>query len=80
MNGIKTALPDVLIIEPKVFGDSRGFFYESYNQLAFSELTGITATFVQDNYSRSAKGVLRGLPYQIKQPQDKPFCAVEYFA
>ena len=59
-----TAIPDVLIIEPRVFGDARGFFYESFNQKAFSEATGTDYQFVQDNHSRSARGVLRGLHYQ----------------
>ena len=71
MNIIKTDIPDVLIIEPKVFGDARGFFYESFNARAFAEATGLQVTFVQDNHSRSAKNVLRGLHYQIKQPQGK---------
>lgn len=66
-----TAIPDVLIIEPKVFGDERGFFYESFNAERFAEETGISANFVQDNHSKSAKGVLRGLHYQIQQPQGK---------
>ncbi|WP_026436726.1 dTDP-4-dehydrorhamnose 3,5-epimerase [Acidovorax sp. JHL-9] len=66
-----TAIPDVLVIEPKVFGDARGFFYESFNQKAFNEATGTNHQFVQDNHSRSAKGVLRGLHYQIQQPQGK---------
>lgn len=66
-----TAISDVLIIEPKVFGDSRGFFYESFNQEAFNEATCTNHQFVQDNHSRSAKGVLRGLHYQIEQPQGK---------
>jgi dTDP-4-dehydrorhamnose 3,5-epimerase len=66
-----TAIPDVLIIEPKVFGDARGFFYESFNQKAFNEATGQVVNFVQDNHSRSGKGVLRGLHYQIQQPQGK---------
>jgi dTDP-4-dehydrorhamnose 3,5-epimerase len=66
-----TAIPDVLIIEPKVFGDERGFFYESFNQKAFNDATGTNYQFVQDNHSRSAKGVLRGLHYQIAQPQGK---------
>jgi dTDP-4-dehydrorhamnose 3,5-epimerase len=66
-----TVIPDVLIIEPKVFGDTRGFFYESFNQKAFNESTGTDYQFVQDNHSRSAKGVLRGLHYQIQQPQGK---------
>ena len=60
-----TAIPDVLIIEPKVFGDERGFFFESFNQKAFNEATGTDDQFVQDNHSRSAKGVLRGLHYQL---------------
>jgi len=60
-----TAIPDVLIIEPKVFGDERGFFFESFNQKAFNEATGLDVSFVQDNHSRSAKGVLRGLHYQL---------------
>ena len=71
MNIIKTDLPDVLIIEPKVFGDARGFFYESFNARTFAEATGLRVTFMQDNHSRSAKNVLRGLHYQIKQPQGK---------
>lgn len=66
-----TAIADVLIIEPKVFGDARGFFYESFNQNAFNEATGLNLSFVQDNHSRSAQGVLRGLHYQVKQPQGK---------
>ena len=66
-----TAIADVLIIEPKVFGDARGFFYESFNQKAFNEATGTDYQFVQDNHSRSTKGVLRGLHYQIQQPQGK---------
>ena len=66
-----TAIPDVLIIEPKVFGDARGFFYESFNQQAFNDATGTNYQFVQDNHSRSANGVLRGLHYQIEQPQGK---------
>ena len=66
-----TALPEVLIIEPKVFGDRRGFFFESFNQRAFNDATGLDTQFVQDNHSRSVKGVLRGLHYQIQQPQGK---------
>jgi dTDP-4-dehydrorhamnose 3,5-epimerase len=65
------AIPDVLIIEPKVFGDARGFFFESYNERAFAQATGLRLNFVQDNHSRSARGVLRGLHYQIRQPQGK---------
>jgi dTDP-4-dehydrorhamnose 3,5-epimerase len=66
-----TAIADVLIIEPKVFGDSRGFFLESFNQRAFNAATGTDFNFVQDNHSRSAKNVLRGLHYQVGQPQGK---------
>ena len=71
MNIIPTAIPDVLIIEPNVFGDSRGFFFESYNENKVMEMTGLHVTFVQDNHSRSNKHVLRGLHYQIRQPQGK---------
>ncbi|KST67363.1 dTDP-4-dehydrorhamnose 3,5-epimerase [Mastigocoleus testarum] len=71
MKIIQTQIPDVLIIEPQVFGDERGFFFESYNEKAFLEKAGISANFVQDNHSRSARNVLRGLHYQIKQPQGK---------
>lgn len=66
-----TALADVLIFEPKVFGDERGFFYESFNARVFKEATGLEANFVQDNHSRSASGVLRGLHYQVQQVQGK---------
>jgi len=66
-----TAIPEVLIIEPKVFGDARGFFFESFNQKDFNEATDTNFQFVQDNHSRSSKGVLRGLHYQIQQPQGK---------
>jgi len=66
-----TEIPDVLIIEPDVFGDKRGFFFESYNEKKFMEMTGLQVTFVQDNHSRSNKHVLRGLHYQIQQPQGK---------
>ncbi|HEY0489992.1 MAG TPA: dTDP-4-dehydrorhamnose 3,5-epimerase [Telluria sp.] len=66
-----TAIPEVLIIEPKAYGDERGFFYESFNARSFAELTGKTPTFVQDNHSKSARNVLRGLHYQIRQPQGK---------
>ena len=71
MKATRLAIPDVLLIEPKVFGDSRGFFLESFNQKAFDEATGTNHQFVQDNHSRSSKGVLRGLHYQIQQPQGK---------
>ncbi len=76
MQVVQTGIPDLLILEPKVFGDSRGFFFESFNQREFCELTGREDTFVQDNHSRSAKGVLRGLHYQIRQPQGKLVRAV----
>ncbi len=66
-----TTLPEVLILEPKVFGDERGFFFESYNQRDFAQATGLQVAFVQDNHSRSAKNVLRGLHYQVQQPQGK---------
>jgi dTDP-4-dehydrorhamnose 3,5-epimerase len=71
MNVIKTAIPEVLIIEPKVFGDDRGFFFESFNQAQFDEAVGRKVNFVQDNHSKSVKNVLRGLHYQIQQPQGK---------
>jgi dTDP-4-dehydrorhamnose 3,5-epimerase len=71
MNAIPTEIPEVLIIEPKVFGDARGFFFESYNQRAFEYATGKSPTFVQDNHSRSSRGVLRGLHYQVGYPQGK---------
>ena len=66
-----TAIPDVLLLEPKVFGDARGFFFESFNARNFAEVTGQNVDFVQDNHSRSAKGVLRGMHYQIQHPQGK---------
>jgi len=66
-----TAIPDVLLIEPRVFKDARGFFFESFNQRDFAQATGVHPTFVQDNHSRSARGGLRGLHYQILQPQGK---------
>jgi dTDP-4-dehydrorhamnose 3,5-epimerase len=71
MNVIATSIPDVLIIEPKVFGDARGFFFESFNLQTFQKATGLNVDFVQDNHSRSARGVLRGLHYQLQQPQGK---------
>jgi len=71
MKVIETAIPDLLILEPKVFGDARGFFMESFNARSFQEATGLNVDFVQDNHSRSAKGVLRGLHYQIQQAQGK---------
>ncbi len=69
MQVTKTALPEVLLIEPKVFDDDRGFFYESFNERRFEELSGVRPTFVQDNHSKSARNVLRGLHYQIQQAQ-----------
>lgn len=71
MKATRLAIPDVVLLEPKVFGDERGFFFESFNQQAFEALIGRSVTFVQDNHSRSVKGVLRGLHYQIQQPQGK---------
>lgn len=71
MNVLTTSIDGVLILEPRVFGDARGFFMESYNRRAFAAATGLDADFVQDNHSRSAKGVLRGLHYQLRQPQGK---------
>lgn len=71
MQAIPTAIPEVLILEPKVFGDARGFFFESFNVKVFREATGLNVDFVQDNHSRSSKRVLRGLHYQIQEPQGK---------
>lgn len=71
MKATPTAIADVLLIEPKVFGDERGFFFESFNERAFREATGVTLPFVQDNHSKSARGVLRGLHYQTQQAQGK---------
>jgi dTDP-4-dehydrorhamnose 3,5-epimerase len=71
MNIITTPIDGLLVIEPTVFGDERGFFYESFNAQRFAELTGVQLPFVQDNHSRSARGVLRGLHYQIRQAQGK---------
>jgi dTDP-4-dehydrorhamnose 3,5-epimerase len=71
MKATPTSIPDVLVIEPRVFGDARGFFFESFNQKAFDEAVGQHVDFVQDNHSRSVKGVLRGLHYQVQQPQAK---------
>lgn len=71
MKVIASELPEVLILEPRVFGDERGFFYESFNARAFSEATGLSREFVQDNHSRSQRGVLRGLHYQLQQAQGK---------
>jgi dTDP-4-dehydrorhamnose 3,5-epimerase len=71
MQVVQTAIPEVLILEPQVYGDERGFFFESFNQQKFEALTGVKADFVQDNHSRSAVNVLRGLHYQIQQPQGK---------
>jgi len=77
MNIIKTKIPDVLVIEPKIFGDDRGFFFESFNQKEFQDKTGLNCKFVQDNHSRSEKNVLRGLHHQIQQPQGKLVRVVE---
>ena len=77
MKASETGLPGVLLIEPTVYGDDRGFFFESYNRRRFFELTGIDANFVQDNHSRSSKNVLRGLHYQIKQAQGKLVRVIE---
>jgi len=71
MRAIQTRIPDVLLLEPKVFGDERGFFFESFNQRVFAEVTGLNVAFVQDNHSRSARNVLRGLHYQVEQAQGK---------
>ena len=71
MKATPTAIPEVLVLEPQVFGDSRGFFYESYNARKFEQATGLQVNFVQDNHSRSVRNVLRGLHYQIRQPQGK---------
>ena len=71
MQVVPTELPGVLLLEPRVFGDARGFFFESYNRRAFHKATGVDVEFVQDNHSRSAKNVLRGLHYQIRQAQGK---------
>ncbi len=71
MKVVRTAIPEVLLLEPKVFGDERGFFFEPYNRRAFREATGLEVEFVQDNHSRSTRGVLRGLHYQIQQAQGK---------
>ena len=71
MNVIETGIPGLLVLEPKVFGDARGFFMESFNARTFAELTGVKTDFVQDNHSRSGRGVLRGLHYQVQQPQGK---------
>lgn len=71
MNDIATEIPEVLILEPRIFGDERGFFFESFNARKFQQATGLDVAFVQDNHSRSARGVLRGLHYQIQQTQGK---------
>jgi dTDP-4-dehydrorhamnose 3,5-epimerase len=77
MKVTRLAIPDVILLEPKVFGDDRGFFFESFNQRAFEETVGHVVTFVQDNHSRSAKNVLRGLHYQIQRAQGKLVRVVE---
>lgn len=77
MQVIATSIPDVMILEPKLFGDDRGYFYESFNARAFKQATGLDRDFVQDNHSRSTRNVLRGLHYQIQQPQGKLVRVVE---
>lgn len=77
MKVIETSIPDVLILEPKVFGDERGFFYESFNAQTFEDLTGVNTQFVQDNHSKSVKHVLRGLHYQMQQVQGKLVRAIQ---
>jgi dTDP-4-dehydrorhamnose 3,5-epimerase len=77
MQAILTSIPDVIVFEPKVFGDERGFFFESFSARTFKELTGLDREFVQDNHSKSSRNVLRGLHYQIKQPQGKLVRVVE---
>ncbi|EPE94433.1 dTDP-4-dehydrorhamnose 3,5-epimerase [Rhizobium grahamii] len=77
MKATPLAIPEVLLIEPMVFGDDRGFFFESFNQAKFNALVGSDQSFVQDNHSKSAKGVLRGLHYQVRQPQGKLVRVVE---
>lgn len=77
MKVIQTSIPDVLVIEPKVFGDERGFFYESFNAQTFEDMTGVKTQFVQDNHSKSVKHVLRGLHYQTKQVQGKLVRAIQ---
>ena len=81
MKVTKTEIPDVLLIEPDVYGDDRGFFFESYNKKEFGRVTGVTVDFVQDNHSRSSCGVLRGLHYQLNKPQGKlvRVCAGQVF-
>jgi dTDP-4-dehydrorhamnose 3,5-epimerase len=77
MFATRTTIPEVLLIEPRIFGDSRGFFFESFNARTFEQMTGLRPTFVQDNHSRSSKDVIRGLHYQIEQPQGKLVRVVE---
>jgi dTDP-4-dehydrorhamnose 3,5-epimerase len=77
MRATPTAIPDVIVLEPKVFGDDRGFFFESFNQKVFQEVTGLDVQFVQDNHSKSVQNVLRGLHYQVQHPQGKLVRVVE---
>jgi dTDP-4-dehydrorhamnose 3,5-epimerase len=77
MRASPTAIPDVILLEPKVFGDDRGFFFESFNQKVFQEATGLDVQFVQDNHSKSIQNVLRGLHYQVQHPQGKLVRVVE---
>jgi len=76
MMATPSPIPDVLLLTPRVFGDDRGFFFESYNQKTLADVAGVTAPFVQDNHSRSSQNVLRGLHYQIRQPQGKLMRAI----
>jgi dTDP-4-dehydrorhamnose 3,5-epimerase len=76
MKATPQSIPDVIVLEPKVFGDARGFFMETFNAKVFADVTGVTSAFVQDNHSKSVRGVLRGLHYQIQQPQGKLVRAV----
>lgn len=77
MLATRTVIPEVLLIEPKIFGDDRGFFFESFNARTFEQVTGLRPNFVQDNHSKSSKNVIRGLHYQIRQPQEKLVRVVE---
>src|SRR4051812_15435586 len=77
MLATRTAISQVILIEPKIFGDDRGFFFESFNARTFEQVTGLQPAFVQDNHSKSSKNVIRGLHYQIKQPQEKLVRVVE---
>jgi dTDP-4-dehydrorhamnose 3,5-epimerase len=80
MKAIALTIPEIILLKSKVFGDDRGFFFESFNQRQFAALTGRDVNFAQDNHSRSGKNVLCGLNYQIHHPQGKHLTEVEYFA